>query len=45
MLVLTLVDPVFQLRSFGLNQLTCHYMWETCAAASVYLANIVYIAI
>jgi len=37
---LTLVDLIFQLRSFSLNQLT---WWETCTAASVYLADVTFI--
>jgi hypothetical protein len=40
-----LVDLVFQLHSFRLNQLTCHYMRVTCTAASVYLVDVAYIAI
>ena len=43
----TLVDLIFQscaLRSFSLNQLvTCHYRRETYTAASVYLANVIFI--
>ena len=43
----TLVDLTFQsraLRSFSLNQLvTCHYRRETYTAASVYLADIIFI--
>jgi hypothetical protein len=41
----TLVDLIFKSRSFSLNQLTYHYMRETCTAASVYLADVAYIAI
>jgi len=36
----TLVDLIFQSPSFCLNQLT---WWETCTAASVYLADIIFI--
>jgi hypothetical protein len=36
----TLVNLIFQLPSFSLNQLTCHY---TCTAASVYLADVMFI--
>ena len=43
----TLVDLTFQsraLRSFSLNQLrTCHYRGATYTAASVYLADIIFI--
>jgi hypothetical protein len=41
----TLVNLTFQSRSFSLNQLTCHYRRETCTAASVYLADVAFIAI
>jgi hypothetical protein len=37
--VSTLVDLIFQSLSFSVYQLTCHYMWETCTAASVYLSS------
>jgi hypothetical protein len=36
----TLVDLIFQLPSFCVNQLTCHY---TCTAASVCLVDIMFI--
>ena len=36
----TLVDLIFQSRSFSLNQLTWR---ETCTAASVYLADVIFI--
>jgi len=39
----SLVDLIFQSRSFSLNQLTCHYRRETCTAASVYLADVIFI--
>jgi len=32
---------IFQSCSFCLNQLTCHYRWETCTAASVYPADVI----
>jgi hypothetical protein len=41
----TSVNLIFKSHSFSLNQLTCHYMRETCTAASVYLADVAYIAI
>jgi len=40
----TLVDLIFQSCSFSLNQLTCHYRRENCTAASVYLADIIFIS-
>ena len=39
----TLVDLIFQSRSFSLNQLTCHCRLETYTAASVYLAEVIFI--
>ena len=39
----TLVDLIFHSRSFSLNQLTCHCRRETCTAASVYLADVIFI--
>jgi len=39
----TLVNQIFQSHSFSLNQLNCHYRRETCTAASVYLADIIFI--
>jgi hypothetical protein len=39
----TLVDLIFQSRCFSLNQLTCHNWGETCTAASVSLADIIFI--
>ena len=39
---LTLVDLIFESRSFSLNQLTCHYRRETCTAASVYLTDVIF---
>jgi hypothetical protein len=41
----TLVDLIFRLCSFSLNQLTCHYRRETCTAASVYPSDIAYFVI